>query len=145
MKGKVKKGYVFLFCSLALLLVSGTVFYKDHILTEYKENLFLKSVIRATQCLTVYENTGKEEELTELAGEISVLFQIWKELKNDNEPDSFDTEIYEVRDLLIQKGTEISYLDMLHRGLEFLQSDIYSEAGGEWNRFLNANRQKEDE
>lgn len=104
----------------------------------------MKSVTRATQCLTVYENTGKEE-LTELAGEISVLFQIWKELKNDNEPDSFDTEIYEVRDLLIQKGTEISYLDMLHRGLEFLQSDIYSEAGGEWNRFLNANRQKEDE
>lgn len=141
MKGKVKKGYVFLFCSLVLLLVLGPGFYKDHILTEYRENMFLKSVTRAMQCLTAYENTGKEEELTELAGEISFLFQIWKELKNDNEPDSFDTEIYEVKDLLIQKGTEINYLDMLHRGLEFLQADIYSEAGGEWNRFLNANKQ----
>ena len=46
MKGKVKKGYVFLFCSLVLLLVLGTGFYKDHILTEYRENMFLKSVVR---------------------------------------------------------------------------------------------------
>lgn len=135
MHNSAKKVIGLVLCINVLVLLIGIPQYKRDILKDYRENLLRQSIGRAVDYYYEYEKSDDVYELELLVYELRFYHTILSELERDGEIEKISPDVTMAMSILQDRKNDAEGMEYLIDGLEFLEEDIYSDAG--YSRLLD--------
>ena len=127
MKSNMKKIIIIVF-SVCILLVAVPLGMK-YAKKIHQEELFTKSAKAAMDYYDEYQKSEEEAELDKLIAELEKCYDILCDMEDESEQDMFSSEVASTISVLQAYMGNVQGPELLEKGLELIQEDMYSDAG----------------